>query len=184
MHGIILTELEKFVTRHHGADAWREVQRRAELPSKIYVTSATYPDSDVLALVGAASALTGKPASELMEAFGEAIVPGLLQVYGRMVRKGWKTLELLEHTESAIHTVVRRQTPGAEPPRLSCVRPSPREVIITYGSSRRMCSVAKGIIRGIAAHFRDEIVLQEPQCMLKGAAQCRISVRLAGPSAL
>jgi predicted hydrocarbon binding protein len=44
--------------------------------------------------------------------------------------------------------------------------------------------VAKGIIRGIATHFGDEIVLEEPQCMLKGAAKCRISVRLAGPGAL
>jgi len=97
--------------------------------------------------VGAASPLMGKPAAEVMEAFGEALVPGLLKVYGRMVKKGWRTLEVLEHTESAIHTVVRRQTPGA-------------------------------------AHFRDEIELQEPQCMLKGDRQCRISVRLSGSGAL
>lgn len=183
MHGVILTELEKFVTQHHGADAWREVQRRAELPARIYVTSATYPDSDVVALVGAASALTGKPASEVMEAFGEAIVPGLLQVYGRMVKKGWRTLDVLEHTEAAIHTVVRRQPPGAEPPQLSCVRSNPGEVIVTYRSSRRMCAVAKGIIRGIAAHFGERILVQEPQCMLKGAGECRISVRLTGLTA-
>jgi hypothetical protein len=68
MHGIILTELEKFVTQHYGADAWREVQRPAELPPKVSVTSATYPDTDVVALMSAASALTGKPASEVMEA--------------------------------------------------------------------------------------------------------------------
>jgi hypothetical protein len=76
----------------------------------------------------------------------------------------------LEHTEAAIHTVVRRQTPGAEPPQLSCLRPNPREVIVTYGSSRRMCAVAKGIIRGIAAHFGENVAVQEPQCMLKGAS--------------
>lgn len=32
MHGAILTELEKFVTQQHGAHAWREVQRRPDLP--------------------------------------------------------------------------------------------------------------------------------------------------------
>jgi heme-NO-binding protein len=116
----------EFVTQHYGTCAWREVQRRAELPARIYVTSATYLDSDVVALVGAASALTGKPASEVMEAFGEGIVPGLLQVYGRMVKKGWRTLDVLEHTEAAIHAGIRRQTPGAEPPQLSCSSRVPR----------------------------------------------------------
>ncbi len=62
MHGAILRELEKVVTQQHGAHAWREVQRRPDLPSKIYVTSGTYPDSHVVALVSATSDLTGTPA--------------------------------------------------------------------------------------------------------------------------
>jgi hypothetical protein len=182
MHGIILTELEKFVTHQHGAEAWREVRRRANLRSRIYVTSATYPDSEVVALVGAASALTGTPAPQLMEAFGAALVPGLLRVYGRMVKKGWTTLDLIEHTEAVMHAVVRRQAPGAEPPRLSCVRPNATQVVVTYTSRRRMCAVARGIVRGVAAHFDEQIAIAEPQCMLKGDPQCRISVRLTRPS--
>jgi Haem-NO-binding len=178
MHGIVLTELQEFVTRHHGLPAWREVQRRAGLPPKVYIPAATYPDGDVVALVGAASALTGTPVPDLLEAFGAGLVPGLLQIYGRMVKKGWKTLDLLEHTESAMHTVVRRQTPGADPPQLSCVRTDPDRVVIVYKSSRRMCAVAKGIIRGVAAHFGDRVAISETDCMLKGDPQCTIGVQL------
>lgn len=178
MHGVIMAELEKFVTQQHGASTWRDLLSRAQLPNRVYVAAATYPDSEAVALVNAASALTGTPASELLEAFGEALVPGLLQIYGRMLKPDWKTLDVLEYTESAIHAVVRRQSPGAQPPQLQCVRVSATEVRVTYASSRQMCAVAKGIIRGIAGQFGERIVLKETACMLKGAPKCDLSVRL------
>jgi predicted hydrocarbon binding protein len=179
MHGIILTELHKFVEQRYGAEAWTEILKRAGLDNPIYLLSTTYPDSDVVAIVGAASKMSGMPAADLMQAFGEALVPGLIHVYGRQVKRGWRTLDLIEHTEGAMHTVVRRQNPGAAPPRLQCSRVTPREVVVTYSSQRKMCAVAKGIVRGIADHFQERIVIRESECMLKGASACKISVRLA-----
>jgi predicted hydrocarbon binding protein len=179
MHGIILTELQKFVTQRHGPETWVEILRRAGLGNPVYLTSATYPDSDVVAIVSTASTLSGASAADLLEDFGKALVPGLVQVYGRLVKRGWRTLDLIEHTEQTMHTVVRRQNPGAEPPRLRCTRVSPDEVVVTYTSERKLCPVAKGIIRGIAAHFQEKIVIRERECMLKGAPACTISVRVA-----
>ncbi len=175
MHGIILTELQRFVTQKHGAETWTEILRRAGLGNPVYLTSATYPDSDVVAIVTAASKLSGIPPADLLEDFGAALVPGLVQVYGRLVKRGWRTLDLIEHTEGTMHSVVRRQNPGAEPPRLRCTRVRPDEVLVTYTSDRKLCAVAKGIIRGIAAHFQEHIVIRERECMLKGAPACLIS---------
>jgi predicted hydrocarbon binding protein len=179
MHGIILTELQKFVTQRHGPETWAEILSRAGLRNTIYLTSATYPDSDVVAIVTAASQLSRTPAPDLLENFGAALVPGLVQVYGRLVKRGWRTLDLIEHTEQTMHTVVRRQNPGAEPPRLQCTRVSPDEVVVTYTSERKLCAVAKGIIQGIASHFQERVVIRERECMLKGAPACIISVRLS-----
>lgn len=179
MHGIILTELQKFVTQRHGMEAWTEIVRRAGLRNPIYLISTTYPDSDVVAIVNSASTMTGIPTADLLEAFGEALVPGLVQVYGRLVKRGWRTLDLIENTEATMHTVVRRQNPGAAPPRLQCRRVSPNEVVVTYTSQRKLCAVAKGIVKGIASHFKERIVIRESECMLKGAPACTISVRLA-----
>jgi hypothetical protein len=179
MHGIILTELQKFVTQNHGAETWNGILGRAGLRNTIYLPSATYPDSDVIGIVNAASQVSGVPPADLLESFGAALVPGLVQVYGRLVKPRWRALDLIEHTEETMHSVVRRQNPGAEPPRLRCVRVSPEEVVVTYASQRKLCAVAKGIIRGIAAHFQERILIRESECMLKGAPACIISVRLA-----
>jgi hypothetical protein len=179
MHGIILTELQKFVVQRHGEEGWSETLNQAGLRNTIYLTSTTYPDSDVVAIVTSASKLTGIPSAELLESFGEALVPGLVQVYGRLIMPGWKTLDLIENTEKSMHTVVRRQNPGAQPPRLRCTRLRPDEVVIKYSSERKLCAVAKGIVKGIADHFKEQIVIRESECMLKGATVCTISVRLA-----
>ena len=110
MHGIILTELQKFVIQRHGAEAWTETLSHAGLRNSIYLTSATYPDSDVVAIVS---------------------------------------------------------------------RVSPDEVVITYSSERKLCAVAKGIVKGIGAHYQERISIRESECMLTGASVCTISVKLA-----
>jgi heme-NO-binding protein len=178
VHGIILTELQKFVTERHGVQAWQNILGRGGLPTTFYMTSATYPDAHVVAIVDAASAMTGASPAALLEAFGEALVPGLVQVYGRLIEPEWRTLDLIEYTEQTIHSVVRRQNPGADPPRLQCNRLAPNEVLVTYTSARKLCAVAKGIIRGIATHFQDRILIRERECMLKDGRACKISVRL------
>ncbi|HJU65979.1 MAG TPA: 4-vinyl reductase, partial [Gemmatimonadaceae bacterium] len=62
-------------------------------------------------------------------------------------------------------------------PYLKASRPSPTEVIIDYGSPRKMCHVAKGIARGLAAHFDERVEVGETECMLKGDARCLIRIR-------
>jgi hypothetical protein len=41
-----------------------------------------------------------------------------------------------------------------------------------------MCAVAKGIAKGVAAHYSENIRISESTCMLRGAADCRITIKL------
>lgn len=178
MHGIIFSELKKFVATRHGEAAWKQVLEGASLVNRTYLVTSQYPDEEVVRLVQSAVDLTHAPPARLLEEFGEFLVPDLLQLYGSLVRPEWKTLELLEHTEAVIHAAVRMRQPGAEPPRLIVERRDPKEVRILYSSSRKLCSVAKGIVQGVAKHYGQTVVVREPECMHKGARRCDISVRL------
>jgi hypothetical protein len=179
MHGVIFLELRKFVGARLGDHAWDGLLQQAGLGGQVYLAVKEYPDSDALKLVETACAITGKPASALLEDFGAFSVPDLLQFYGSQLDPAWKTLDVIENTEETIHKVVRRRNPGARPPKLRCERLSPREVVLHYTSSRRMCSLARGICRGLGAHFGEQVEIEEPTCMLTGAPECRISVRLS-----
>ena len=177
MHGIIHLELEKFVVQGFGRDAWDKLLDKTGLTARLYTPVQTYPDDDIVRVVGAAVEMTGKSATEILEAFGEFVVPTYLQVYGALLDSSWKTLDVIEHTEETIHRVVRMRQPGAAPPRLHVERKSDDEVLITYDSPRKLCAVARGISSGVAKHFGEHIAITDRACMSSGAPKCLISVR-------
>jgi len=183
MHGIIFAELKKYVDARLGGDAWRSLLEQAGTGTRMYLPVRSYPDEDAVALVSTASRITGLAVPAILEDFGLFIAPDLIAMYRALVRPEWRTLEFLENTESTIHRVVRIQNPEASPPEIRCTRDSDRQVTIHYASKRRMCSVARGIARGVAAHYGQAITLTEPRCMHRGDPSCEIRVRLdADPS--
>jgi hypothetical protein len=176
MHGIIFAELKRLVDTAMGGDTWREVLKDSGVSTNVYMPVAEYPDEDASRIVESLSKLSGRSVRSIHEELGEFIAPDLLALYRHMVEPEWRTLELLENTENTIHRVVRMRNPGARPPELKCVRDGD-EVLITYSSARRMCGVAVGIVRGLALHYDECLVISELSCMTNGAAACRILVR-------
>jgi predicted hydrocarbon binding protein len=73
--------------------------------------------------------------------------------------------------------VVRARNAGARPPELRAERIAPDEVVVRYTSARRLCGIAKGIVRGLARHFAQTVTLEEPVCMLRGDTECVLRVR-------
>jgi predicted hydrocarbon binding protein len=180
MHGLIFAELQKYVGKTLGETAWESLLAKAGLAGKLYMPVSTYPDAEAGALVSAASSITGLTADAILQDFGEFIAPDLLRMYGSLLNKEWRTLDILEHTEETIHRVVRVQNAGADPPKLVAKRSSESEVVITYTSGRKMCGVAKGIVRGIAKERGESVVISETTCMLRGGSRCELVVRRSG----
>lgn len=177
MHGIIFAELRKYVETKVGPGSWPALLKEANQAGRMYLATQEYPDADLVQLVVAATRITGTDATAILEDFGEFIAPDLVKMFAMSIKPEWRTLDLLEHTEETIHKAVRLRNPGARPPELVATRKGPGEVVIEYSSPRKLCSVAKGIVRGVAKHYRETVVITETTCMHKGAASCRISVR-------
>lgn len=180
MHGLIFVELKKFVSSGFGTDAWKDLLGKTGDEHRIYLPSRDYPDAEMVALVRAARALTGKSDSDILVAFGEFIVPDLLQMYRAHIDRKWRTPDLIENTEATIHRVVRRANQGAAPPELKVRRTSSSDVEIVYNSERRLCALARGIVRGIAKHYGERVTIDEPRCMLRGNEACSIAVHTVG----
>jgi len=176
MLGIILRELKKYVEAQHGKPAWQELLRTAGLEGKVYLPLTDYPDAELTRLVTEISATSGQSADDILEEFGEFIVPDLVQTYRTLIQPGWKTLDLIEHTEKVIHSAVRLRDSNARPPELSVARTSVDRVEIIYTSHRQLCAVAKGIARGVARHYGERVEIAEDRCMKQGAADCFIRV--------
>ena len=174
MHGIVFGELKQYVTARLGAPAWDELLADAGIGPKLYLAIQEYPDGELGAILQAASRRTGLEAPALLEDFGDFIGPHLVQMYRMYILPQWRTLDVIEHTEERIHKLVRVQHRGARPPYLSTTRRNENEIVVHYSSERRLCSLAKGIAKGIARHYGEPLAIRDLTCMHKGAKTCEI----------
>lgn len=161
MHGVVFNKLKQYVTEGFNAEIWSSIVTEAGLDGTVFVPTKIYPDEHLGALVGAAVTLSGIDRETLLEDFGAFLAPHLLAMYGSMIPGEWRTEELLLNTEDTIHKVVRMKNPGAEPPRLEFERLEPGVLQLTYRSERRMSSLARGIMRGIATGYGEQLRISE-----------------------
>jgi len=183
MHGLIFSELKKYVETKFSPRTWEKLLDNAGLKGQLYLSSAVYPDKDILALVTAACAMTNLPASTILEDFGDFVAPDMVEQYKFLINPAWKLLDFLVNTEDTIHKIVRFHQ-GVTPPRLLAQRPSEDTVTISYNSPRKMCSLLKGIVKGAARYYKEPVTIQESRCMLRGDSECLVSVRVVAEKAL
>ncbi len=177
MHGIIFEEIRAFAEAQLGEGAWDRLRDAADLSGKAYEGIQAYPDEEAVALVVAAAAAAGAEVGDILESFGEFIVKDLAALAAPLLDPSWKALDIIEYAENTVHTVVRIDNPGAEPPRLKATRISDNEVHVRYDSNRKMCRLAVGICRGLARHFDQEVEIVHDVCMHRGDDACVIQVR-------
>ena len=177
MHGILFKSLKDFVVDRHGREAWDEARASADAEGRVYLPIDTYDDGEFRRLVGAVSDRTGRPVPDLLEAFGRHTTAQFLETYRNVVDEG-SALSLIANTETRIHAVLRTHDPSLDPPRLTCRRDGDT-VTVEYCSDRGLCSVAKGIARGVGDHYDEEVVVTEEACMQEGAECCELVVRAA-----
>jgi len=177
MHGLIFAELKKFVGAKFGENTWEKLLENAGLKNNLYLASNVYPDQEILKLVTTACEMTGLTPNAALEAFGEFIAPDLVEQYKFLINPQWKLLDFLANTEETIHKIVRFHA-GVTPPKLVTQRISDDTLTISYNSSRRMCALLKGIVKGAAAYYKEPASVLESQCMLHGDAECVVTVRV------
>ena len=176
MLGIFLDELEKFVVRELGQTGLARVRGLTGRGAGGYRFDASYPDDDLRLIIRGIAEATGTHPGDLLEMYAEAMVPGLLEVYGFLVDPRWSFIDVLVNTQDIIHKGLKANSPEAKPPEMYIQRSGPEAVAISYRSRRRLCSVAKGIIRGVAARYQVNVVIGEERCMHRGDPECLITV--------
>ena len=155
MHGSIFVLLKRFVENTADYSTWIKLLESAGINHAAYQMQEMYPTRELFAIVHKASELTGVPAYDLMEQFGEFLVPDLLLVYSKYINPEWRTYDMLLHTEAAMHGAVRKHDNRTNPPLLLVTKKGSKQLMVDYHSKRKMAGVAVGIIKGIARYYNE-----------------------------
>jgi predicted hydrocarbon binding protein len=177
VHGLIFFYIQKFAdVAASGTTSRHSVRMQSPAGLAKYLPSGVYPDADAVQLLQVIADSAGRPLPVVLEEFGEFLAPHLVRVAGKLVDPAWRTLDLIENTESLIHAMIRTTNPGATPPVLEAVRVTPNELHLVYSSSRHLCRLAVGLMRGLGRHYGDDIAVEESTCMLRGDPFCSFVV--------
>ena len=178
MFGLILVQLQKFIQRSGGPFAWQLVRRECDLPPGTYLPNQAYPDGEAMALVMAASRIFMQSPGDFLEDFGKFLAPELLSLYSDRLDPRWTMFDLLERVHQIFHGKVSRDFPGLMPPTLVMERLGPHRALVSYSSPRNLCQIARGIVVGVGNLYQQEVALREPECTLRGDAQCVFDISL------
>lgn len=175
MKGIVFDLLEKAVTEAYGEDTWDALLASSGVHGA-YTSLGSYPDSDLFALVDAASGALKVPPEDVVRWFGRKALPELAARYPGFFTPHSDARSFVLTLNDIIHPEVRKLYPQASVPDFVFDATRPGALRMTYASPKRLCHFAEGLLLGTGDHFHERVEVAQPECMHKGAARCVIDV--------
>ena len=157
MKGLVFTTFYSFVEEGHGADLLDEVIAASGVPNDgAYTSVGTYPFEQMVALVIAASRLTGQPLPALLESFGG-------YCFGCWVKtlpahfEGRCLFDVLASIDDFHESEVRKLHADAELPSFRVESRDARRLTLRYISCKPLADLATGVIKRAAVHLNDPV---------------------------
>ncbi len=176
MKGVVFNLLEEAVLREFGAEMWDDLLDHADVQGA-YTSLGNYSDDEIVALVNAAAARLGMTPADVLRWFGERAMPVLKERYPALFDKHTSSRSFVLSVNSIIHPEVRKLYAGASCPFFHFREGEGGSVTMGYGSSRRMCDLAHGFVKGASNIFCEEVTIEHHACMNHGAEKRLMEIR-------
>jgi hypothetical protein len=179
MKGVVFNLLEEAVIREFGPDTWDDLVHEAGLTGA-YTSLGNYSDEEMGALVTAAAAKFSMANADILRWFGERAMPILNERYPAMFAKHTSSRTFILSVNNIIHPEVRKLYSGAKCPFFHFRENETGTITMGYESSRKMCDLAHGFVKGAAKVFCEEVDIAHHSCMNHGADRCSMEIRWTG----
>jgi hypothetical protein len=179
MKGIVFNLLEELVRERYSEEAWDDILDETRVPGA-YTSLGSYPDEDMMTLVGATSRRCGLSADEVVRMLGRSAIPKMAEAYPVFFVQHTSVRSFLLTLNDIIHPEVRKIYPGADVPDFQYAYSADGKLQMMYNSHRKLCSFAEGMMHGSADYFGETIQITQLECMHRGAARCVFSITFGG----
>jgi hypothetical protein len=152
MLGMVFTELLEMVEQKFSFDLADAVIARAGARGA-YTAVGDYPDTELMALVGALSDETGVPSQDLLYAYGRHLLGRFIAGFPMFFAGHADALSFLAGLEGRVHTEVRKLYAGSRPPLFELSRAPDGAHLLDYHSSRALWRFAQGLLEACLEHF-------------------------------
>jgi hypothetical protein len=175
--GVIFTHLQEMIESEQGFQVWDAILERCDLASGgVFVATERYPDEELFAIVTELSTVTDTAINDLLGVFGEYLFVNLHKSMPPEVFAPLTLWDLLKGLDSIIHMEVKKLDKKAQPPSLTVVRSSDKEMVLEYRSSKKLCHLAMSMLKSAAAMFDEDVTLAMPLCIHDGHDHCELVI--------
>lgn len=177
MKGVVFNVVEEVVTDEFSSDLWDDVIEHADVEGA-YTSLGSYPDSELLRIVGAISEIGGVATRDVLRLAGRR---GFRHLAGRHLElvdpyDNWR--DLLSALDTIIHPEVQKTYPDTDVPRFDAFPDTPpgTGMLLHYRSARQLCALAEGLILGTGDWFSVELQIEQTSCVAHGDELCRLRI--------
>lgn len=174
--GAIFKVYSSYINDIYGNEKWEQIKQESEICQTLFLPIDDYPDEDLVALVAATAKNTGKTIDDILFEFGRYVIPQFYKIYSSYFKPGHTTKQFLLQMDK-VHLESTSIISGAVPPRFIYEDPSPDELIMIYNSKRKLCTFLRGLITGVAEHYKEKVEIEELECMKSGFTQCKLRIK-------
>ncbi|MBT5579010.1 MAG: heme NO-binding domain-containing protein [Acidimicrobiaceae bacterium] len=158
MKGIIFNVAEEVVTDLYGADDWDSILASAELEGA-YTSLGNYDDSEIAAIIAAASVLLEVEIEETWRIIGRYMLPLLARRIPTVTGQFDDARQFLLSVNDIIHPEVTVLYPDSVPPLFDFVD-TDAGLTVRYQSARGLMALAGGLILGCGDLFGETVTVE------------------------
>lgn len=180
MHGFILVVWEKYLFEQYGESTLAAYRNAiANTPASIPLASRVYDDAFLLKNLDIVIQATGKTTNTLLRDFGRYLMTSsqtarfCSYIYSR-AHNARDLLLLMYSSHGPLHQE------GTSKCTFETLSNNPNELLLSYTSRWRLCTLLQGVIEGTAQHFGERVSMIERACMHEGARACILELRFSG----
>lgn len=175
MKGVLFNVVEEAVSQEWGEQTWDDLLLDCGLEGA-YTALGNYPDTDLVALVRAASVRLETSVDDVLRTLGRLTFAPLWARYRSTSDAPASMREFLPLLDDVIHPEVLKLYPGASVPRFA-IRDEGDHLEMDYLSVRSMCMLAEGLVVGLAGHFGENVIVDQSRCKERGDDRCTLRIR-------
>lgn len=177
MKGSVFLGFEAYINETYGMELWQKcLDATSNNHQDVYLAAELYEDSELVALISAASKFTNTSVSHLLREFGAHFFKTLYSFVEAKLPEGLTLFEFLELVDSVIHVEVQKSDINAYTPNLFYDSPRENELSMRYSSKRNLCFFAEGLVLGAAKQFDEQVEVTQPQCIHHGDHECLLKI--------
>ncbi|MCF2950431.1 heme NO-binding domain-containing protein [Paraglaciecola aquimarina] len=177
MKGIVFVKFNEFVEELWGEEFWDELLDEAELTSEgAYTTVGSYDDQELFSLITLIVEKKSISSKDAQFAFGKWVFKELYNAAPPGVHDFKDVFEFLHAVQDFIHIEVKKLNPDALLPEFEFLSESATQLSFHYQSPRKLCYFCEGLVRGLAEHTEQKVIVTQSECEHEGDKRCVLEV--------